>query len=507
MSRVTSREADLVILLGRTNPTETDLALAANLLVSAPPLDFTVVRRLARLNKVFPPLRANLARLPSEVTGGLLAALEEETARLDLDRGRDRVIERLTWALALLGEVEERVMAIKGLSLLFLLPDYRLRGLGDLDLLFPDGRGLSRAARILQRNGFQLLEVGEAPLVYRAWVEGEGRDTIASHYSVFGPGCKFDMHSHELIAMGAALSGIDFWKRGRSVPLGQGRVWVPSPEDALLLLLLHAVDHGYLTLKDLNDAHALLSEFGLHLDWDYLAGQVTVCRLDRLFSFILDLLARHYGGPASVPEKLRLGLRPAGALGWWMERGGLTWHEAAWPLRALTAGHLGAEYSGRSPHRHRPPALLLIARHVLLAAREAHPERWPGRLAGRLLRRAEAGPFFRPLPPRHFPVYLTEVTTELQRAWVNSDIAWEEVEPALAARGFDLISFPDIPLLVVRGEGTPGPGGGARDGGEIALSPAGIFLPTMNFTFTEDEFERLTALASRVIEAAGSVGA
>jgi len=505
MSKATSREADLVILLGRTNPTETDLALAANLLVSAPPLDFAVIRRLARLNKVFPPLRANLARLPSEVTGGLLAALEEETARLDLDRGRDRVIERLTWALALLGEVEERVMAIKGLSLLFLLPDYRLRGLGDLDLLFPDGRGLSRAARILQRNDFQLLEAGEAPLVYRAWVEGEGRDTIASHYSVFGPGCKFDMHSHELIVMGAALSGIDFWKRGRGVPLGQGRVWVPAPEDALLILLLHAVDHGYLTLKDLNDAHALLSEFGLHLDWDYLAGQVTACRLDRLFSFILDLLARHYALPSPVPGRLGPALRPAGALGWWMERGGLTWREAGWPLRAFTAGRLGVEYSGQNPHR--PPAATLIARHVLLAARETHPEGRPGRLAGRLLRRAEAGPFFRPLPPRHFPVYLTEVTTELQRAWVDADLVWEEVEPALAAHGFALTSFPDIPLLVVRDGGTPGPGGGVRDGGEIALSPAGIFLPTMNFTFMEDEFERLTALASRIARAVGLAGA
>jgi hypothetical protein len=270
--------------------------------------------------------------------------------------------------------------------------------------------------------------------------------------------------------------------------VGGQRLLVPAPEDALIMLLIHATDHGYLTLKDANDAYALLAEHGGRLDWTYLVDRVVSCHLDRLLSYVLGLLRRDFAFPAPIPEGLPRRLRPPGRPERRLRRAGVAWVCLSWLSRGRLTGLMGQEYAGQGGGRPSAPAPGLVLRQSLLAARRTHEERWLGRLAERLLRPSETGPYFGPLPPKHFPVYLTEISPELQAAWVGETFTWDEVGPALDSLGLPVASFPESLLFVV------------RDGDrEVVVSPAGLLIPTVNFTFTEKDLEQLAALGTRIL--------
>jgi len=520
------REASLVFLLGRTNPSGADLDRAATLLAArGSALDLDALRLLVRANKVLPSFLHNLRRLPDtlpdrvrrlpdtlpaspaplpaspdtlpaspaargdrSIVQRVLDAFAVETDRFDLAGGRERAIEKLAHIRALLGEYGNRVMVIKGLGLAFLIPDYRLRSLNDLDLLFPDFGTLSLATRHLERNGFAILEGGEAPFVCWTTLGPAGPDTLIGHFTLDGLDSQLDMHAVNLAVTGCSLPALDYWPRAWTVEVGGQGLLVPAPEDALIMLLIHATDHGYLTLKDANDAYALLAEHGERFDWTYLVDRVVSCHLDRLLSYVLELLGRDFAFVAPIPEELARRLRSPGRPERRLGRVGVAWVCLSWLGRGRLTGQMGREYAGQVGGHPSAPVPNLVLRQLLLAARRTHEERWLGRLANRLLRPSETGPHFGPLPPKHFPVYLTEISPELQAAWVEETFTWDEVGPALEGLGLPLASFPESLLFVV------------RDGDrEVVVSPAGLLIPTLNFTFAEKELKQLAVLGTRIL--------
>ncbi len=482
-------ETQLLLILGQLQPSEADLARAEK--IAASPLNPEDLTNLVVKNKVLPAFLHNARRLPRAAGEPLLRMFSEMSTRLDLATSREKVMRNLDEILGYIGRHGDRVMAIKGSSLPFLVPDYQLRALNDLDLLFPDGRSISLAAQVLAKNGYEIEEGGEAPFVCRVSAAGDGRDLLAAHFTVYGGGCKFDMHSTNLVVTGCPLPPIDCWKRATSHVVVQNDVLVPCPEDALLLLLVHATDHGHLTLKDYNDVVALLERHGPTLDWDYLVSTAAASRLDRLLAFVISQLERHFSLSNLVPESFRSRLRKPGAFGWLLGRAGTNWSRKSWFTAAFVAGVLAAEYSKRRGGTRF--GLPLVVRNILLSARWLHEDRFLGNLAESLLRKAHPKPLFRPLPPRHVPIYLTEVTTEMLAAWLELDLDWNDVGRILREAGFAVESLPEACLEVVRD--------GIR---EVVASPAGLFTPTLTFVFTEEEYREIEALGADVLRAAAS---
>lgn len=153
--------------------------------------------------------------------------------------------------------------------------------------------------------------------------------------------------------------------------------------------------------------------------------------------YVLELLGRDFAFAAPIPEELARRLRSPGRPERRLGRVGVAWVCLSWLGRGRLTGLMGREYAGQ------------VGGH---------------------------------------PSALTEISPELQAAWVEETFTWDEMGPALEALGLPLASFPESLLFVVRG--------GDR---EVVVSPAGLLIPTLNFTFTEKQLEQLAALGTRIL--------
>jgi len=487
-------EARLVTILGKLVVSQSDLAAASRILNTVP--NPGRLRRAAIRSKALPVLFENLKGLPTHQSQRVRDILADQGKHLAPAERRRNMLEYFRELARLAEQHGLRLMPIKGLSLMFLLPDYSLRSLNDLDYVLPDLPALLTWVRILQDRGLGMPEGSEAPRLLYSTTARHLKPTLEAHFAVYGGDYKHDIHSRCLSAAGP-LVGLDLWSRSRRVEVGGVSISVPTPEDAILILLGHVVDHGYFTLKDFNDLYSVLAALGHSLDWDYLFAKLQENGLDLPFAYMVSFLEREYHltgpdtalvGTVEVP-RLPVALRRR------FERGGLHMLMPPWWRRAMVAGTLSAECRGVRT-RSFPASLRRTRKITLSALRELSSGRgWVNRLSRDVFEWVNRGAIFTPTPPEDEQFYLTEVSARLQEAWLKIPFPFASMKvlaSRLSEHGFEVVRWGL--LLVIR-----------RDCREVVVCPAGLFIPTRTFAFMQSELSELASMALLALSVAQDV--
>jgi hypothetical protein len=279
-----SRSIEWKILLaaGAANPCESDLARVGEL-ISGEGEDCSVhwnaLLRLAEFHGMSPLLFRNLDRLNRRVP--VLEALRrqhESNVRKSLFLARE-----LVRILDCANSLGVEVVPYKGVVLAEVYyGDLALRPAGDVDL-FIRRRDVARFKNALADLGYK----PNNPLP----------EAAEEAYLNYGYECGFDSPAgNNLLELQWALEphyySVDFDMEGlfeRAVPVdfAGGRVAVPSPEDLLLVLSLHAAKHVWGRLIWLCDIRQILDRN--NLNWDRVRSQCAELRVERILHVTLLL--------------------------------------------------------------------------------------------------------------------------------------------------------------------------------------------------------------------------
>ncbi|MGE5571608.1 MAG: nucleotidyltransferase family protein [Bacteroidota bacterium] len=249
-------------------------------------------------NKVVPIAYHNIDRLGDPRMRGLASALEQEWgAKLEASQRARELRAELQAISPLLAGL--RVMLVKGTSLWYLVPDTCLRAQNDIDVVAPDTKTVWEVVRRLSRAGYSPGRV--APWIQmRRSIDGDGyvvAGSITLERQVPGrPWVCLDIHwpSMPVGIRHGYLEPDWFWDDARRLDNG---FYVPSPENALLVTLAHAHQHGYVIQKDVNDVYLIVSTYENYLDWDYIMHHVRLLRMTVLYDFLAEKVSRLYGVP------------------------------------------------------------------------------------------------------------------------------------------------------------------------------------------------------------------
>ena len=272
-------------------------------------------RLLARvgLQKVITPVYRNVSLISkqrqSKNAGALLRAL------------RDEYEKRKTFATALVPLILNRLTAVlesAGIPFLFIkgsslrrYPHGYVRQMNDLDLMVGSLDDCMRTMQALIQDGYNHRVPWESPWIQRVNVENSSQLQVVGHFNLyrFESGNDFpiviDLHTAPFISGASGILESHIWGRAQANPAG---VHIPTPEDQLLILVAHAVNHGYFLVKDFNDVYAILSQYRERFDWDYFCH---FCRQSTLISaafYALNLAQSEYESelvPQSILENLR----------------------------------------------------------------------------------------------------------------------------------------------------------------------------------------------------------
>ncbi|ARU60389.1 hypothetical protein CBW65_04390 [Tumebacillus avium] len=183
------------------------------------------------------------------------------------------------------------VLAVKGCCMPFLLPDYRLREQNDIDIVVPDLPHMWKLAAGLSSLGHRVAE-DESP--WLQFFEHEGSTVIGAHLTLIRE-IDIDIHTHSMTFAQAEILQTPIWQRARLVELEDaGHFYLPTPEDTFLFALAHTYNHGYFTIKDLNDAYMLLSQYQNEFDWDYVLEQAQRNCLEKGLADLARYLSDYY---------------------------------------------------------------------------------------------------------------------------------------------------------------------------------------------------------------------
>ncbi len=477
-------EQRLIAVLGKSRFSQADAEEARALLDR--PFDAARAAVLARKNKVAPCVDANLRVVGTDQcrvrAERFREALPVEPSR-DVERRHGACRRMLMQIASLLARERLTAVAVKGASLLFLLPCYANRVLGDVDLLFPDSLSVWLGARALLKAGYVIAE-DENSWILSA--HGEGAD-VHVHVTLHEPGAwiNVDMRS---CAMTLGLRGFldcDVVSRAKPATGTSGGLMVPSVADALLVLIAQSYDRGFVTLKDLNDAY----ELSCALDWTsesaYIEDRIRVNGLQDVVAYMSSRLESHYGVRIPVrdgagcspprwllsrtdpltgdPTDFRVALfHAASVLGGCADHGLLARVARAWSSFRWFAGRGYHEWS-------------IVARWQELRAR----------LRDRL-------PFVKQGWRATTPLLLCPVP---DASAIVRRVPWDEVQLRATVAVKARRAAAGIFLL--------------EGGGEtLLLTPAGLYAPSRDLVFTEVQWSRLEAIASDVasVLAAGCSG-
>ncbi|MCR4402406.1 MAG: nucleotidyltransferase family protein [Firmicutes bacterium] len=265
-------------------------------------------------NKVAPIAYGNINGLGDPRMSDLASALERECGDgLEAGRRARELRAELEAISPLLAGL--RVMLVKGTSLWYLVPDTCLRAQNDIDVVAPNTKTAWEMVRRLSRAGYVPGRV--APWIQlRRSIDGDGHvvaGSITLEKQVQGRHrvC-LDIHwpSMPVGIRHGYLEPSWFWDHARRIDSG---FYVPSPENALLVTLAHAHQHGYVIQKDVNDVCLIVRTYEDGLDWDYIMRHVRLLRMTVLYDFLARKVSRLYG--LSLPRAF-----PRGTTSWLARR-------------------------------------------------------------------------------------------------------------------------------------------------------------------------------------------
>lgn len=278
------------------NPSSSDLRLVRNLLEK--PVNWDSVLRLANQHGITSLLYQNLAPLDGVIPIAVLQSLRQA---YDHNIHKTLFLAReLIRILDCLADLGIEVIPYKGIVLAEVYyGDMALRQSGDMDL-FVRSQDMARIKNAIRDLGFtprlSIPEDAEA-------------DYIAAGYE-----CTFDCAAGKnLLELQWALQpryyAVDFdmeglFDRAVNATLAGRTVKMPSPEDLLLILSVHAAKHVWGRLIWLRDIAQILQRD--NLNWDRIQSQARHLGVERILHITLLLLDRFFGTrlPAVVETKL-----------------------------------------------------------------------------------------------------------------------------------------------------------------------------------------------------------
>jgi hypothetical protein len=240
--------------------------------------------------------------------------------REDLWYAAARALLLLDQEVRVTAEFERRGLGavwLKGLALAQRLYGHvEARQCSDLDVLV-EPAGQPDAEEGLRRLGYQRL---------RSDVPGLDCHVAGSQHSVWlaeaAAGCPVALELHNRPSgdpQGCQPATEALIRRARVVPLRGRSVRIPSPEDELLLLCLHAHQHNFGLLRCLTDVAEFVKKYQEQLDWRRLLAEAQLCRAETRLSAALWIADASVGlgrGAAVLPR-----LPPLAGLKKWVVRG------------------------------------------------------------------------------------------------------------------------------------------------------------------------------------------
>jgi len=192
------------------------------------------------------------------------------------------------------------LMALKGAALnLTLYRQPHERPMNDLDLMVHE-RDLPRARELLAEIGAR---PGE-PLVRAYFFPRYYYETEYTAGDLFP--VRIDLHVRPLrpLRYGRLLPSEAFWRRARSIAVGDATVLIPGDEDMLIHLAAHAAVHGCVDGKWREDIRKLIDERGKSIDWDRMSAKAERWGLSLPVRETLE----HFYEQAALPARVLLKL-------------------------------------------------------------------------------------------------------------------------------------------------------------------------------------------------------
>jgi hypothetical protein len=467
-------ERTFAAMVGKSLLTQSDKELIRVLLVRG--VDIDRVAKLIHTNKVRHCARRNLARLLDQTVldqryqvmlNRLMAALEKrQAATVNFREAIGRVA-------SMLNESGLRATLIKGGSLLFLLPNYVDRLMGDVDIVLPDLDTLWQAARKLLTQGYAFNEK-ETAWIRRCGIDGfrlQGHLTLKDSHS----GASLDLHSYNM-SLGAGVLECDLFARASQIEVGTGRIFVPAPEDALLILAAHGYGHGFFRMRDVNDIMQFLSAYKDTMDWSYFLRCVKINGLEDVLAHLDRSLQQFYGIRFPVEFQARNNvLHHALRL-----TNGITGEPTLWRLAWFYGLSDFLSVKESSLFRRLRSSWRSFSWSILMGLRS---ERGLPLWLDRWLAENDRGPLLSDDLPIGYPIFLAPLQ-ELSRR--ISAIPWDERLWSTTLR--DMVSYSRNATFVV-GKGTE----------ELIVTPAAFFAPTRSMLFTEAQWSRLEDLGEKTL--------
>ena len=196
-------------------------------------------------------------------------------------------------------------MLIKGLAIETFYPKNQNRLWHDIDLYFPNMRTAWKALLALHNIGSPVPR-----LSLRRFINQE-LGGIASDFSHYGYSSKFNIDCHLGVypIMSSKVYESDIWRRGEIVCNDKNRLFVPSPEDSLMLLCAHIYHDSHLRLRDINDAFSLTRNLHSKIDWDYVIDTIQKNNLSPIFYELLKITQKTYGN-SMMTDEIMHAIRP-----------------------------------------------------------------------------------------------------------------------------------------------------------------------------------------------------
>ena len=210
-------------------------------------------------------------------------------------------------------DMEKSVMLIKGANLVHYYHPGTDRNIFDIDVLLPDLATSLRFVKVLKEEGYAIEKVRLAHLQHFQATDfnqcldqivgiiitsREGTDTYE--------GCSafFDICIGAFPGYNNWVLDCPIWERA-SIDSRFPGFLAPSPEDNLLILLVHALRHGRLSIRDINDLYAVLSNEP-YFDWEYFLEQIEKNKLRPIASLLLQMVVELYSW--NLPDSAQLSL-------------------------------------------------------------------------------------------------------------------------------------------------------------------------------------------------------
>ncbi len=119
---------------------------------------------------------------------------------------------------------------------------------------------------------------------------------------------KVDLHVRPFrpFRYAATVPADALWERAQRVPLGRASVLIPSAEDMLIHLAVHAAVHGPPRPKWIEDMRLWVNAYGTEIDWDYVVNTTVVWKVALAFRTAIRSVEQQCGPicPQTVTDAL-----------------------------------------------------------------------------------------------------------------------------------------------------------------------------------------------------------